>query len=125
MRRCVSPSVPLICFFLFLFCCLFPFARGRELGVQIHSMCRSLGQFTDIACALVVGGNKNLKAQVRSVPGVLFEFLDRRTTLFGVLSRRSHCSSVSDEEEEEREEAKHLQKALLPRIVLSFPDGPP
>ena len=36
----------------------------RELGVQIHSMCRSLSQFTDIACALVVGGNKNLKAQV-------------------------------------------------------------
>ncbi|CAM9364043.1 unnamed protein product, partial [Ectocarpus sp. 4 AP-2014] len=35
----------------------------RELGVQIHSMCRSLSQFTDIACALVVGGNKNLKAQ--------------------------------------------------------------
>lgn len=36
----------------------------RELGVQIHSMCRSLSQFTDISCALVVGGNKNLKAQV-------------------------------------------------------------
>eukprot|EP00752_Nemacystus_decipiens_P008413 g7522.t1 len=35
----------------------------RELGVQIHSMCRSLSQFTDISCALVVGGNKNLKAQ--------------------------------------------------------------
>ncbi|CAB1113976.1 unnamed protein product [Ectocarpus sp. CCAP 1310/34] len=35
----------------------------RELGVQIHSMCRSLSQFTDIASALVVGGNKNLKAQ--------------------------------------------------------------
>ncbi|CAM9916771.1 unnamed protein product, partial [Hapterophycus canaliculatus] len=26
-------------------------------------MCRSLSQFTDIACSLVVGGNKNLKAQ--------------------------------------------------------------
>lgn len=38
----------------------------RELGVQIHSMCRSLSQFTDISCTLVVGGNKNLKAQVRS-----------------------------------------------------------
>lgn len=32
--------------------------------MQIHSMCRSLSQFTDIFCALVVGGNKNLKAQV-------------------------------------------------------------
>lgn len=44
-----------------------PASFTRELGVQIESMCRSLAQFTDISCALVVGGNKNLKAQVRSM----------------------------------------------------------
>ncbi len=43
--------------------------------MQIHSMCRSLSQFTDISCALVVGGNKNLKAQVWY--GVVCEVLGR------------------------------------------------
>ncbi|CAM9939441.1 unnamed protein product, partial [Choristocarpus tenellus] len=41
----------------------------RELGFQVHSMCRSLGQFTDISSCLVVGGNKNIKAQEAELRG--------------------------------------------------------
>ncbi len=46
----------------------------RELAVQIHSMCTSLAQFTDILSCLILGGSKNSKAQeaeLRSQPDVV------------------------------------------------------
>ncbi len=46
----------------------------RELAVQVHNMCTSLAQFTDIRSCLILGGSKNSKAQeaeLRSQPDVV------------------------------------------------------
>ncbi len=68
----------------------------RELAVQIHSMCTSLTQFTDIQSCLILGGSKNSKAQeaeLRSQPDVVVctpgRMVDHIKNSSGV-----HCDSV-------------------------------
>ncbi len=68
----------------------------RELAVQIHSMCTSLSQFTDIRSCLILGGSKNIKAQeaeLRSQPDVVVctpgRMVDHIKNSSGV-----HCDSV-------------------------------
>ena len=44
----------------------------RELATQIHSVLQKLAQFTDITCALILGGKKDTKSQeavLRNRPG--------------------------------------------------------
>ncbi len=68
----------------------------RELAVQIHSMCTSLTQFTDIQSCLILGGSKNIKAQeaeLRSQPDVVVctpgRMVDHIKNSSGV-----HCDNV-------------------------------
>lgn len=46
----------------------------RELATQIHSVLQELAQFTDITCALILGGKKDTKSQeavLRNRPGAV------------------------------------------------------
>ncbi len=68
----------------------------RELAVQIHSMCTSLTQFTDIQSCLILGGSKNSKSQeaeLRSQPDVVVctpgRMVDHIRNSSGV-----HCDNV-------------------------------
>lgn len=90
--------------------------------MQIHSMCRSLSQFTDIACSLVVGGNKNLKAQVREcfLWHCFCHGCRYHSSLLSTLDSCLKCCSVSQSGVSDLSAADWLNFEQALRLALSW-----